>query len=126
MTETRQAPGGTVADIKWDSMIPVFRSTLTEGKKPARPSDGAIAQAQRSWDGEDHDGEKWHVLSHRFPSEEMAALAADELKRAGYYTEPNTTVKVVIDKTDKRIVSWHAQARRGRKAGAKTPDAATA
>ena len=117
MTDTRDAPGKT---IEWESVVPTFHSRLRAPKKPPRPSDGAIVQAQRSWDGRvNEDGETEHVMRHRFATEEMAQIAADELKRAGYYTEPETTVSVTVDPDnagDKRIIAWLAGGKRGRKA----------
>lgn len=112
MTDTK-TPG-----VSWETITPMFGARLREPKKPAKPSDHAITQAQKSYNGEEHDGETWHVLTHRFPSVEMAEAAADELKRAGSYTNPESTVTVVIDPQnsgDKRIVSWRAGGKRGRK-----------
>lgn len=108
--------------IAWDSVTPVFTDRLRAPKKPERPSDGAIAMAQRSWNGfvkgEGDDAETVHVMRHRFKTVEEAEAAADELKRAGAYTDPETTVTVNHDPDntdDRRIVAWLAGQKRGRK-----------
>jgi hypothetical protein len=110
MTDTQAKPS------VFDSIIPTFHAKLREKAPPPRPSDGSIAMAQKSYDGEPHDGEIWHAMSHRFPTVEMATLAADELKRAGFYTSPPSSVTAYQDKDDERIVRWSAGARRGRAA----------
>lgn len=102
--------------LDWAAVTPGFKSALRPPKLPERPSDGAVAQAQRSYDGQDNgEGETVHVMFHRFPTVEMAEAAADELKRAGAYTNPQTTVQVYHDEKDRRILSWRAGAKRGRK-----------
>src|SRR5260370_31690412 len=116
MTEApAKAPG-----ITWDNVVPSFRARLREPKLPAKPSDGAIAMAQRSYDGTIPEGgtEALHVMTHRFPNAESADLAADELKRAGAYTSPVTTVNVTRGEKgdgdgDLRIVHWRAGPHRG-------------
>lgn len=118
MTETKQE--SPVPGISWDKVTPTFKDRLREPAKPARPSDGAIAMAQRSYDGytpEVAEGEKvvtQHVMSHRFKTADEAELAKDELKRAGAYTTPESTVTAFIDEGDKRIVTWRAGNKRGR------------
>lgn len=107
--------------LGWEKITPVFGAQLRPPKKPPRPTDGAIAMAQKSYDGFTPEGaeETFHVMTHRFESVEVAEHAADELKRAGAYTEPETSVTVLIDPEesgDKRIVRWSAGKRRGRKA----------
>jgi hypothetical protein len=111
MTETGKSP------LDWAAVTPVFGARLREPKKPERPSDGAIAMAQKSYDGFIPEGETetLHVMRHRFPSIEAADLAADELKRAGSYTTPVTTVTVTVDDNDKRSIRWRAGEKRGRK-----------
>lgn len=114
MTETTE----TKSPLDWAGIKPVFKARLTPPKMPERPSDMAISLAQASYDGQDVDGETYHVMTHRFKSEAQAAAAADELKRAGAYTTPVSTVTIAIDpeKTgDKRVVSWRASGKRGRK-----------
>lgn len=104
--------------IAWDSVQPIFTDRLRAPKKPERPSDGAIAMAQKSYAGTDKDGETVHIMRHRFHTVEEATQAADELRRAGAYTEPETTVNVVIDPDgvdDKRVLAWRAGDKRGRK-----------
>jgi hypothetical protein len=115
MTDTTQqaAPG-----VNWETVKPTFKDRLREPVKPPRPSDGAIAMAQRSYDGYKPDPENdftQHAMSHRFKNEAEAAAAADELKRAGAYTTPESTVSAVIDEGDKRVVTWRAGKKRGRK-----------
>lgn len=103
----------------FDNIAPVFTKTLKSPKVPVKPSDGAIRLAQKSYDGQDVGGEKVHVMRHRFATVEMAEAAADELRRAGHYTTPQSSVRVVIDPDkldDKRLVAWIAGARRGRAA----------
>jgi len=104
----------------FENITPVFGAKLREPKKPQRPSDGAIAMAQRSFMGHTPEGteEIQHAMTHRFATEEMADFAEDELKRAGAYTDPQTTVQTVRDPEntgDKRIVRWQAGLKRGRK-----------
>lgn len=119
MTDTAERKG-----IAWDAITPVMGARLRPPKKPERPSDGAIALAQRSFNGslsnpEDTASEILHVLTHRFKTVEEADAAEDELKRAGAYTDPESTVTVVRDPEDtgdKRIVSWRAGQKRGRRA----------
>lgn len=112
MTETTAKPAPAVS---WDKVTPSFKERLREPVKPPRPPDGAIAMAQRSFDGlTTEDGKVKHAMSHRFGTEELAAQAADELKRAGAYTTPESTVTVVFDEGDKRIVTWSAGKKRGR------------
>lgn len=104
--------------IAWDAVTPVFTDRLRAPKKPEKPSDGAIAMAQRSYAGETRGDQTVHIMRHRFKTVEEAASAADELKRAGAYTEPETTVNVVIDPDgadDNRLVAWRAGLKRGRK-----------
>lgn len=114
MTETTQ----TKSPLDWSGITPVFKARLTPPKRPERPSDMAISLAQASYDGQDVEGERFHVMSHRFKTEAQAAAAADELKRAGAYTTPESTVTVAIDPEksgDKRVLSWRASGKRGRK-----------
>lgn len=112
--------------VAWDAITPVFGARLKGPKLPPRPSDGAVAMAQKSLDGmtDPESGEVMHVITHRFPSVEMADLAADELKRAGSYTNPVSTVTVVRGPDfkdedpkfdDQRWVRWRAGGKRGRK-----------
>jgi hypothetical protein len=113
--------GFPMTQVTWDAVVPTFSNRLREPKRPEKPSDGAIAMAQKSYDGFIPEGsdETWHAITHRFPTVEMAADAADELKRAGAYTTPETTVTVLIDpegKGDNRVVRWRAGGKRGRKA----------
>jgi hypothetical protein len=57
-------------------------------------------------------------MTHRFGTVEEAAKAVDELKRAGAYTDPETTVTAIIDPEetgDKRIVRWRTGEKRGRR-----------
>jgi hypothetical protein len=121
MTETTAAPAAEPAKgIAWDDVVPHFGNVLKPPTKPARPSDGAIRMAQKSYDGFTHPEteEVLHVITHRFPTVEAADVAEDELKRAGSYTEPNSTVTVVRDPDgtgDNRIVRWRAGNKRGRK-----------
>lgn len=117
MTETTVAPA---VEVTWDSVIPHFGSQMKPKAPPARPSDGAIRMAQKSYDGFSPEGteEVLHVITHRFATVEMADVAVDELKRAGAYTTPISTVNVVVDPDntgDKRIVRWRAGVKRGRK-----------
>ena len=116
------APATSPLAVNWEKIVPTFKARLREPKKPARPSDGAIALAQKSYAGyqpvDDKGvavGEVRHAMSHRFATEEQAALALDELKRAGAYTTPETTVTAFIDEDDKRAVSWRAGNKRGRR-----------
>ncbi len=122
MSETTTAPAATepAKGIAWDNVIPSFGSTLKPPVKPAKPSDGAIRMAQRSYDGFTHPEteEVLHVMTHRFPTVEAADVAEDELKRSGAYTTPESTVSVVRDpdgEGDNRIVRWRAGNKRGRK-----------
>lgn len=105
--------------IEWESVTPVFAARLRPPKKPARPSDGAIALAQKSLNGEPQaDGEIFHVITRRFRTEAEAEAAADELRRAGAYTEPESTVTVVTDPDrsgDKRMLRFRAGGKRGRR-----------
>lgn len=110
------------AGIPWDAVVPTFTQRLREPKKPARPSDGAIAMAQKSFEGFKPEGadELYHVMQHRFATVEQAEIAADELKRAGSYINlpEGSTVNVNVDPEgtgDKRIVRWQAGHKRGRK-----------
>lgn len=89
--------------------------------KKVVPVDPAIVrQAQRSWDGvpdPQREGKLLHVLSYKFPSEEMAAEFARQIKNAGEHTQPQTSVSAVIDPAgtgDRTVVNWRAGARRGR------------
>lgn len=114
MTETK-AEAKAAPAVLWDKVTPTFKDRLREPVKPARPPEGAIAMAQKSFDGiTEEDGTVKHAMSHRFPSAELAAQAADELKRAGAYTTPESTVTVVIDEGDKRLITWRAGKKRGR------------
>lgn len=120
MTDTQQE--AAVSPIAWDAVTPTFSDRLRAPKKPERPSDGAIALAQKSYAGEvrgEGDAkETVHVLRHRFKTVEEAEKAADELKRAGYYTTPESTVTVVHDPDntgDRRLIAWQAGNKRGRK-----------
>lgn len=104
----------------FEGITPVFSAKLRQPKKPAKPSDGAIAMAQKSFDGFAPEGseEVQHVMTHRFATVEMADTAEDELKRAGAYTTPETTVNTIRDPEgtdDKRILRWRAGLKRGRK-----------
>src|ERR1700677_3922098 len=102
MSETTTAPAEAAPKktIAWDSVVPSFGNTFKPPVKPERPSDGAVAQAQKSFDGfttkneDGTDGEVLHVITHRFNTVEAADIAEDELKRAGAYTTPETTVTV--------------------------------
>lgn len=120
MTETQEAPA--TVEVSWDAIVPHFGSQMKPPALPARPSDGAIRMAQKSYDGfksgEGENAEILHVMTHRFPTVEAADAAEDELRRAGAYTNPVTTVSVVRDpegEGDKRIVRWRAGNKRGRK-----------
>lgn len=104
-----------MADITWAPTIGAFRKDFREPKRPAKPSDTAISLAQRSYDGQEVDGETVHVMTHRFSSGEQAALAVDELKRAGYYTTPASTVRAEASADDPRMVTWIAGPKRGRR-----------
>lgn len=122
MTETQEAPNQEAPKkaVAWDAVVPKFSARLREPVKPQRPSDGAIKMAQISYDGRvnPETEETEHAITHRFPSVEAAEIAADELKRAGAYTTPETTVSIVIDPEgtgDKRILRWRAGGKRGRK-----------
>jgi|SRR5215831_7985254 len=126
MTKQQETPAekpGEAAEaipqvVDWGAATPVFADRLIAPKAAARPSDGAIKMAQRSYDGEKHGDDILHVLRHRFPTPEMAEAAADELKRAGGFTSPESTVRVAIDPDrsgDLRMVAWSAGAKRGRK-----------
>jgi len=119
MTETPETPAPeTPPGIDWDKAKPVFADRLRAPKTAAKPSDGAIKMAQRSYDGEKHGEDIVHVLRFRFPTAEIAEAAADELKRAGAFTTPESTVRTVIDPDnagDTRMVAWSAGAKRGRK-----------
>lgn len=98
-------------------IAPVFSKSLRGPKLPPKPSDQAIALAQRSYDGQKVDDEIVHVMRHRFPTVEQAEAAADELKRAGSYTTPPSSVRTLLDpdqEGDKRVLAWTAGARRGR------------
>jgi len=118
MTETQErAPLNP-----FEAITPMFRATLRPPKRPPKPSDGAIAMAQKSYNGfatgEGDSAETQHVMVHRFATVEEAELAADELKRAGAYTEPESTVTVIHDPDgsgDRRVVAWRAGGKRGRK-----------
>lgn len=103
--------------LDWDKVTPVFKQALKPPKLPPRPPDGAIRMAQKSYDGfTADDGETvQHVMSHRFGTEALAEQAAAELRNAGAYTTPVTTVTVHVDEADKRVVSWRAGEKRGRK-----------
>lgn len=130
MSEPTTAPASPppAKTVAWDSVIPNFGSVFKPPVKPERPSDGAIRMAQKSFDGftapvaEGEDpGETLHVITHRFQTNEAADVAEDELKRAGSYTDPETTVSVARDPDgvgDSRIVRWRAGNKRGRKTAA--------
>lgn len=82
-----------------------------------------VKHAQDSYDGVMHQGELRHVLVHEFPNEELAAQFAKHMKNAGPHTTPETSISVVIDPDadgNKRLVSWRAGKRRGRKAAGGT------
>lgn len=123
MTETQEHKS-----VSWDAITPVFGARLKGPKLPARPSDGAISMAQKSYNGivvDAESGEKHHVITHRFKTTEEADLAADELKRAGAYTTPATTVTVLRGPDfkdedpkydDTRWVRFRAGGKRGRQA----------
>lgn len=115
MTEHEQPVKGP-----WEALTPVFGARLRAPKKPPRPSDGAIAAAQQSYTGRmnPETNEMEHVMTHRFGSVEEAAKAVDELKRAGAFTKPETTVTAITDPDetgDKRIVRWRTGEKRGRR-----------
>jgi hypothetical protein len=120
MTDKTEAPAPAKHGVSWDAVAPVFTGRLRAPRKPERPSDGAIRMAQKSYDGHTPEGEDvtLHAITHRFGSVEEAEIAAAELKRAGAYTEPETTVSVLFDPEntgDKRVLRWKAGAKRGRK-----------
>lgn len=114
----------------WDTALEsagtVFKATLRPPKKPEKPSDGAISAAQRSYDGHEVNGETLHVITRRFPTVEAADAAEDEIKRAGAYTTPETSVRTARDPEgigDARILAFVAGNKRGRKPVAETPKA---
>lgn len=118
----KELTGRTVARIKEPKVVEV-----PEAIKRA---------AQRSLDGVPHPtiaGRVDHVLEHEFASEEMAAAAAKALKKAGPWTTPQSSVRVVIDPYsdaqdpdnpakphplagNKKIIRWKAGGRTGAKA----------
>jgi len=87
---------------------------------PVDPS--IVRQAQRSYDGVTDPANPenlLHVLSYKFPTAEMAAEFARQMKHAGDHTSPATSVSVVIDPAntgDQTVVNWRAGSRRGRNA----------
>lgn len=126
MSETPEAPAAETPapakSISWDSVVPTFGNAFKPPVKPDKPSDGAVRMAQKSYDGfksgPEDDAEVLHVITHRFPTVEAADVAEDELKRAGAYTTPESTVSVLRDpegEGDNRIVRWRAGNKRGRK-----------
>ena len=117
MTNESTTPAPVTQVIDWAGAEPVFADRLRAPKSAAKPSDGAIKMAQRSYDGETHGDTIVHVLRFRFPTAEIAEAAAGELKRAGTFTVPESSVRVVIDPDntgDQRMVAWSAGSRRGR------------
>lgn len=87
-----------------------------------------VRHAQRSLDGVPHPkdpSKTMHVLSHEFPTPELAAEFAKHMRHAGNHTNPLSTVSVAIDPDNPDRggtpvnpckVAWRAGARKGAKA----------
>lgn len=102
-------------EYDWEKVGGRFVERLRDPKVIPVPA-AIVRQAQRSYDGEadpNHEGKLLHNMSHEFPNKEMAAAFAKHLKNAGAHTQPPSSVSVVIDEHDERIVRWKAGKRRG-------------
>lgn len=111
----------------WDNVNGKASDYLRAPKVVPVPA-GIVAAAQKSFDGEEVNGEVLHHRRHRFQSDKMAEAFAAHMKNAGLHTTPHTSISVAIDPDntgDKRVVSWYATKRRGRGA-AKAPVAKSA
>lgn len=105
-------------EFGWDGITGHAVEKLRKPKVAPVP-DAIVTQAQRSWDGVEHDGKTLHVLRHQFKQGEEAKAEAFArlMKKAGAHTTPPTSVSVVVDPDEtgnKLLVAWRAGARRGR------------
>jgi hypothetical protein len=105
-------------EFDWSGVNGQAVERLRAPKIPDVPKE-IVAMAQRAYDGvkDPKSGEMFHVLSHRFGSDEQAAAFAKHVKNAGHHTTPLSTVTAVIDPMntgDNRLVHWQGGKRRGR------------
>lgn len=110
-----EAQATAPAEFDWKDVGGRFVERLRDPKVIPVPAP-IVRQAQRSLDGEadpKREGKLLHNMSHEFPNKEMAAAFAKHMKNAGAHTEPRSSVSVVIDEHDERIVKWKAGKRRG-------------
>lgn len=96
----------------------MVRETLAEPKvKPVDPDILNLAKTYLA--GIEQNGTVLHAGRYSFKSEEMAAEFAAQLRRAGNFTEPKSTITVKVDpegKGEGHVVGWYAGARRGKRA----------
>lgn len=109
-----------VVEYDWSGVSAQAVERLRAPKVPDVPA-AVVKLAQASYDGvtnaKDPEGEKLHVMRHRFGSDKEAEAFAKHMKNAGLHTTPLTSVSVVTDPDnsgDNRTVTWKAGARRGR------------